>query len=115
IPKVRRVVKAIKDAINMEIPIAWGTCIPRSELGFKASVVSALFGTSCIPKIRYHVYDYNSMSAAYFAGQLWCTAINMFVGSGGNLGPLAIMTGPFVAAAYCIVDDDRPWAYVAWR
>lgn len=105
-----RLMEYLKRTASVVAPIAWGACVPLSEVGPDKQVVAAAFGTGgCIPPLHYHVTNAAELPAIKASAWAWCVATNAWARN-----PIRSSVSWFgmtlLAGIWC--GGERAWAYV---
>ncbi|HUC00781.1 MAG TPA: LamG-like jellyroll fold domain-containing protein [Solirubrobacterales bacterium] len=111
---VTSIVSYLKSLAGIVAPIAWGTCVPESEIGPDKQAVKAAFGRkSCIPKLKYHVSSPAQLPAVKASAWAWCVATNAWARNPIK-GAWSFLGAAILAGAWCSASDERAWAYVTF-
>jgi len=102
------IVNYLKHLASLVAPIAWGSCVPTSEVGPEAQIKQA-FGGACIPKLHYHVTNPAMLSGIKLNGWAWCVATNAWIES-PRKGAWTMLGAAVLYGGFC--SGERAWAYL---
>jgi len=106
--KAESVVNWLKGVIGAVVPVAWGTCVPSSEVGPDNRIREA-FGRGCIPKLKYHATNIVSASALKAVGWAWCVVTNAWAQK-PTKSALFWIGATVLYGGFC--SGERAWAYL---